>query len=424
MEEFQSIRVPYGQVSLEFTLPKDKIQAILAPKPYSSSLPEGNIISESLENPTNSPPLRELVKGKKHILLITNDNTRPFTSRMTFPLILKEIKAGNPQAKITILIATGLHSKPEYQELREKFTEDVLSDSNIDILVHDAYNDITFLSKLSTNTELWINKLILESDVVIAEGNIEPHFFAGFTGGGKSILPGISGYNTIFSNHSAERIDHPLAKNGVLEGNPIYTEICESAYKSKLSFIVNVVLGEGNQVVRAFSGDPFIAHKAGVDFIKRYTALPSSPAEIVLTSNGGYPLDRNVYQIVKGISVAAQTTKPKGVIIIAAECRDGVGHSTFYDLLSNASSPTELLEKIRSGDIYCKDQWQVQILAKILERNTVIVVSDKVDRYLIEKMHMLYASSILEAVSMASSIIGKESKIVIVPDGPKTIIGR
>lgn len=353
-------------------------------------------------------------------MIITNDNTRPNTSRVTFPFLLEEIKSSNSSAKITTLIATGLHSKLTEKEIEEKFTSDVLSST--DIIIHDAYNDSVYLSKLSADNELWVNKLLLDSDLVIAEGNIEPHFFAGFTGGRKSILPGVSGYKTIFSNHSAEKIDHPLAKNGILEGNPIHIEMCEAAYKVKLSFILNVVLGENGEIVAAFSGDPLVAHKFGVDFIRSFTMLPSSPADIVITSNSGYPLDRNVYQIVKGISVAANTVKPGGVIIILAECRDGVGHQMFYELLSEASSPFELLEKIRNNDVYCADQWQTQILAKILEKNKVIVVSDKLSRDVIENMHMLYASSVQEALDIAFRLKGKESKITIVPEGPKTII--
>ncbi|MCX7796784.1 MAG: nickel-dependent lactate racemase [bacterium] len=419
-KKMQILKLPYGQGFIEFGLPKDKVQAVLSPKLSRNRSPERNIIMDALKNPVNSPPLRELVKGKKHILIITNDNTRPNTSRLTFPLLLEEIKLGNPITKITTLIATGLHSKLTEEEMEEKFSSNIRN--NIDIITHDAYNEVVYLSKLSTGTEFWINKAVLESDLIIAEGNIEPHFFAGFTGGSKSILPGISGYKTVFSNHSAQMIDHPRSRNGILEGNPIYTEMCEAASKSGLSFILNVVLGKDGKIVKAFSGDPTEAHKMGAEFIKDYTLLPPSPAEIVITSNSGYPLDRNVYQLVRGISVAAETAKPGGVIIIVAECRDGIGHSVFYKLLSDSSSPSEILERIRSKEIYCADQWQVQILAKILENHKVIVVSDRLDKDTVEAMQMLYASSIEEALDIAFRLKGKESKITIVPEGPKTII--
>lgn len=420
-KELQTFKLPYGQSFIEFTLPKNKVQAVLSPKSFCYlSKSERDIIVNALRHPIGSPQLRELVKGKKHILIITNDNTRPNTSRVTFPLLLEEIESGNPLAKISVLIATGLHSKLTKEEIEEKFSNNI--SSKIDILIHDAYDEVIYLSKLSTGTELWVNKLVLESDLIIAEGNIDPHFFAGFTGGSKSILPGISGYETIFSNHSAKMIDHPRSKNGVLEGNPVYTEMCEAASRVGLLFILNVTLGEDGKVVNAFSGNPFEAHKVGTDFIKKHTLLHPSFAEIVITSNSGYPLDRNVYQVVKGISVAVETAKPGGVIIMVAECRDGVGHPMFYKLLSESSSPSELLEKIRSRDIYCVDQWQVQILVKILEKYKVIIVTNKLDKSAIEAMHMLYANSIQEAIDIAFSLKGSESKITIVPEGPKIII--
>lgn len=420
MKEAQTFRLPYGQDFIEVTLPKDRVQAILSPKPFNNNLSEEDTIINALKNPINSPSLRELVKGKKHILIITNDNTRPNTSRVTFPLLLEEIKLGNPLAQITTLIATGLHSNLTKEEIEEKFSSEILN--TVNIITHDAYNEVVYLSKLSTGTEFWANKVILESDLIIAEGNIEPHFFAGFTGGSKSILPGISGYKTIFSNHSAQMIDHPKSKNGILDGNPIYMEMCEAASNAGLTFILNVILGENSKVVKAFSGNPVDAHKVGADFIRRHTLLSPSFAEITITSNSGYPLDRNVYQLVKGISVAAETTRPGGVIIIAAECRDGVGHPMFYKLLSGSSSPFEILEKIRNKGIYCADQWQVQMLAKILEKYKVIVVTNKLDKGTIEAMHMLHATSIQEALDIAFILKGKESKVTIIPEGPKTII--
>jgi len=420
IKKLQLFELPYGYSSVTFTLPKDMVQSALLPKPFPSCLSERDAVIEAIKNPLGSLPLRELVRGKKHILVITSDNTRPATSKITLPLLLEEVRRGNPSIKVTILVATGLHSHLSYEELQEKFTEEILD--NFDIVIHDAYNELVYLLKLSTGLDLWVNRLILDADLIVAEGIIEPHFFAGFTGGRKSILPGISGYESIFLNHSPQKIDHPLSKNGVLEGNPIHTEMCEAAYKSKFSFIINVVLDKNKKIIKAFSGDPFIAHKAGVNFIRNYTTILASPSEIVVTSNSGYPLDRNVYQIVKGISAASQTVKPRGVIIMVAECKDGIGHSVFYEMLSKASSPSELLAQIRTGKIYCRDQWQVQILANILEENSVIIVSDNLEPNIVKNMHMMYAKSISEALEIAFSLKGKKSKVTILPEGPRVII--
>ncbi|HHY45722.1 MAG TPA: nickel-dependent lactate racemase [Firmicutes bacterium] len=414
--------IPYGYGSIDCVIPRDRVQSILEPRRFPDRRPPEVTIRGALRNPIGAQPLREMVKGKSHILIITSDTTRPVPSQLTLPLLLEEIETGNPSAGYTLIVATGLHSPPSQEELVARFGESLLGSLNV--VLHEASNrqELTSVGRLSTGLDLWTNRLVAESDLIIAEGFIEPHFFAGFTGGRKSILPGIAGYESILQNHSPEKIDHPLSRNGILEGNPIHAEMCEAARAARLAFILNVVLDRNKEVVSAFAGDPFLAHEEGVGFVRAHAMVHASPADIVITSNGGYPLDRNLYQLVKGISVGAQTAKPGGVVIILGECRDGVGHQEFFNMMAKSDGPSDVLKRIRSGQVSGKDQWEVQVLARVLERNPVIIVSREIDSEVVKDMHMNHARDIQEALEMAFRMKGKDAMVTILPHGPATIV--
>jgi len=271
--------------------------------------------------------------------------------------------------------------------------------------------------------ELYINKELAGEEILtVAEGFIEPHFFAGFTGGPKSILPGVAGAKSIMFNHSATRIDNPLSRSGVLEGNPIQEEMREASSKAGLRFVLNVILDENKEIVRAVAGETLAAHEVGCEMVSKYSKVSALPSEIVVTSNNGFPLDRNLYQMVKGLSAAALTVKKGGVIIIVGECIDGVGHAKFQKMLEESESPKELLLKIRSGEIDEEDQWEAQILAKVLEIAKVIVVSDGLKQNVVERMHMLHAATLEEALDMAFKLAGPEGKVTFLPRGPATIV--
>jgi len=418
-----SVTLPYGVGGITCKVPTRKIRAILEPREIEPIGRPEEIVEKALKEPIGgAKSLRELVRGKRSVLVITSDQTRPVPSRMTLPILLKEIKSERVDADL--LIATGLHSPPSKGEMAEKYGNENLERFSNVLLHRSGEGDEQFRAgKLSTGLELYVNKeLAKEGQLVIAEGFIEPHFFAGFTGGPKSILPGVAWAGSIMSNHSAERIDDPLSRSGILRGNPIQEEIREASSKAGLRFVLNVILDEEKNVARAVAGETIAAHEVGCGIVSAHNKVSALPSEIVVTSNNGFPLDRNLYQMVKGLSAAAPVAKRGGVIIIVGGCVDGVGHKKFQVMLEESESPGELLGKIRSGEINEEDQWEAQILAKVLEIAKVIIVSDGLKRSVVEGMHMLHATTLEEALDRAFELTGRDSKVTFLPRGPATIV--
>ena len=278
--------------------------------------------------------------------------------------------------------------------------------------------------KGSLRGELWLNSLVEWADLTVAEGFIEPHFFAGFSGGRKSILPGIAGEKTVLANHCSEFIASPFARTGNLVGNPIHRDMLYASEAAGLNFILNVVLNGKKEIIGAFAGHPVKAHEEGCGFMKSLAMVDAAEADIVITSNGGYPLDQNIYQAVKGMTAAEACVKPGGVIIMAASCCDGHGGEDFYRWFADSASPAEVAEKISSipRDKTLPDQWEAQILARVLMKVSVIMVADECSRNFIENMHMEYAPSLEQAVKDAGRIIGRDGDIVVIPDGVGVIM--
>jgi len=418
-----SVTLPYGTGSLTCKLPSRRIRAILEPREIEPLGCPEDIVEGSLKEPIGAArTLRETVRGKRRVLVITSDQTRPVPSRITLPILLEEIEA--ERANADLLIATGLHSPPSKREMAEKYGDENLERFS-NVLIHrSGEGDGLFRAgRLSTGLELFVNEeLAKEDQLVIAEGFIEPHFFAGFTGGPKSVLPGVAGANSIMENHSAERIDDRNSRSGILRGNPIQEEMREAASRAGLRFILNVILDEEKKIVRAVAGETLAAHEHGCGIVSEHNEVEASPAEIVVTSNNGFPLDRNMYQMVKGLSEAAQTVKSGGVIVIAGECVDGVGHEKFYKMIKESESPTKLLEKIRRGEIDEEDQWEAQVLARVLEKARVIVVSRGLTKSATEDMHMIHSTEIDDALDKAFELAGNGSKVTVVQRGPATIV--
>jgi len=404
--------------------PDENLISIVTPSEIRAASNEKGEVKRSLNEPIGKERLSDLAAGKESILLIVSDYTRAVPNEKIIPPIIDELeKAGCKREDIAALVANGLHKPISKNELAQFYGSDLFGE--IEFVNHDAEdeNQLIKLGKTSFKTEVSVNRLIVESDLVIATGLIEPHFFAGYSGGRKSILPGVSGIESICQNHSFRMINHPLARSGVLNGNPIHEDMIEASRMAGLDYILNVIVDRCGRVARAFAGDPIEAHRCGVSFLDdRVKVEVASKADIVITSNGGYPLDRDLYQAVKGMSTAEAIVKNGGTIIILSECIDGIGrgHETFYELIAEAKSPDDALERIKREEPI-KDQWQAQVLARILKTANVIVVTRNIKHSIIEDMHMTPASSIDEAVKMALRNAGSNGKIIAVPDGPYVI---
>lgn len=417
-------KLPYHKGYMELNIPNKKITGVLVSQTenYIPINTQEGLVREALKNPIDAKPLAELAKDKNHIVIISSDHTRPVPSHITMPILLEEIRKYNSEVKITILIATGMHRPTTHEELVSKYGEEIVQNENI--VIHDAYNDdeMTFKGILPSGGELWINKLVDEADLLISEGFIEPHFFAGFSGGRKSVLPGIASKKTVLWNHNAKFIANKNARAGNLENNPIHQDMLFAAKQAKLQFILNVVINGEKRIIKAFAGDLESAHAHGCQLVKKIAQVKPLYSDIVITTNGGYPLDQNIYQTVKGMTAGEACVNEGGVIIICSSCADGTGGEYFYKLLAECESAQEAYNKLNNVEPKDTefDQWEAQILARILCKAHVIIVSTHCDPTIIKDMHIDHAYSIDEALEKAYAIVG-DKPVTIIPDGISVI---
>ena len=420
------LSLPFYKGHIEYNLPDEDINAILVSKAeeYKVTLSETEIVRNALNNPISSVKLSELAKDKKHVVIISSDHTRPVPSHITMPLLLEEVRKLNKDVKITILIATGMHRATTHEELVAKYGEKIVNEETI--VVHDAYidSDMTFKGILPSGGELWVNKLVDEADLLISEGFIEPHFFAGFSGGRKSVLPGIASKKTVLWNHNAKFIASKNARAGNLEDNPIHKDMLFAAKQAGLSFILNVVINGEKKVIEAFAGNLEDAHAYGCEKVLEIARVTPVKSNIVLTTNGGYPLDQNIYQTVKGMTAGEACVNDGGVIIILSSCADGTGGEFFYKLLADEESAEAAYKKLNDVEPSDTefDQWEAQILARILCKANVIIVTDKCDPSIITNMHIMHAYTLEEALEKAYALTSKEEQITIIPDGISVIL--
>jgi len=425
------IRLPYHRDYLEADVPKQQVRAILTPAGHdahaavSPSLEEQRLcISRALDNPIGSPQLETLAIGKKTATVITSDHTRPVPSHLTLPLMLERLRRGNPDIAVTLLVATGCHRATTNGELRAKFGDRICDAERI--VIHDCEDrdSLRHVGTLPSGGALWLNRHALDTDLLISDGFIEPHFFAGFSGGRKSVLPGIAGRQTVLANHCAKFIADPHARAGCLDGNPIHRDMLFAAQQARLAFIVNVTLNPDKSVSAAFAGHPEQAHRAGCDQMRKAVSVSAVPAEIAITSNGGYPLDQNIYQSVKGMTAAEACCKAGGTLIMVASCSDGHGGEGFYRGLSEAASPQALLQRVLQvpQEETLPDQWEYQILARILSKHRVILVTDLCDPQMIRAMHMEHAYTLQQAVDRVLAEAGPDAGVTVIPDGVGVIV--
>lgn len=421
-----SFKLPYYKEKLTLNVDDDRLAGVLVSRSeeYKPEKGQAELVKEALENPIGSERLRDMARGKKHIVIISSDHTRPVPSKVTMPALLEEIRSTNRDCRVTILVATGMHRPTAKEELIAKYGSDIAE--NEEIVVHNAYADeeMCFKGILPSGGEIWINRLADEADLLISEGFIEPHFFAGFSGGRKSVLPGIASKKTVLWNHNALFIADPKARSGSLEGNPIHRDMLYAAKRAGLAFILNVVINSDKEVIAAFAGDMEKAHEKGCAFVASLARVAPVPADIVVTTNGGYPLDQNIYQTVKGMTAGEACAKDGGVIIIASSCMDGAGGDFFYKLLAekpSAKAAYEALNGVKPENTQF-DQWEAQILARILSRCTVILVSRHCKPEMITAMHMLHAFTLDEAMRKAETIAGENAKVTVIPDGIAVIV--
>ena len=417
------VSVPCHRSHAVFEIPEKNYLGTYKPRSAAAAPDPAAEVRRALEHPIGSPRLAELAKKAKTCVVICSDHTRPVPSKFIIPAMLDELRRGNPALDITLLIATGCHRGTTKEELEGKFGPGIMANERI--VVHDC-DDPSMLTEagiLPSGGRLIVNKLAMDCDLLVAEGFIEPHFFAGFSGGRKSVLPGVASRVTVLANHCAEFIESPFARTGILENNPIHRDMVYAARQAKLAFIVNTVIDGEKRIVRAFAGELEQSHLAGVEFCRRQATIEVPEADIVITSNGGYPLDMNVYQSVKGMTAAEAVCREGGVIIMVSGCSDGHGGESFYKALKAAASPDEILERVKKvpRDATTPDQWQYQIMARVLRRFKVIMYAPECSSDMLGDMMLTPAASPAEALALAFASCGGDAKVAVVPDGVSVI---
>ena len=419
------LHFPYGKETLSIDIDDKDLKGVLVSSlhDYKSQKSPKDLVEEALMNPIGSERLSKLSEGKKKVVLICSDHTRPVPSKVIVPPMLREIRKGNPDAEVTIVISTGCHRATTREELVAKFGEEIVEKENI--VIHKAdESPVTFLGILPSGGELLINSIVAEADLVCSEGFIEPHFFAGFSGSRKSILPGVASRTTVLANHCSEFIASPYSRTGILEGNPIHRDMVWAARKAKLAFICNVVINSEKEPIYAVAGDVEKAHEEGCRFLSSLCRVKAATADIVISTNGGYPLDQNIYQAVKGMTAAEATVREGGVIIMLAASNDGLGGDDFYHQMADEKDihKTMALFLSRGRNETVPDQWQTQIFLRILMKATVVYVSSAPDG-IVEDLHMVPAHSLEEALEKARKIVGKaDATITAIPDGVSVIV--
>jgi nickel-dependent lactate racemase len=411
-----NIPLPYGNSFLDFHLRDSCTHQILHEKHVPGLKDEREAILDSLENPLGCRALRQYLRENDKVVIITTDNTRPCPDDRILPPLLEVLTEIIPADNITIIIGLGLHAPLDAGELREKLGADVVD--NYRVVNHDP-SQCVYLGQTSRDIPVEINRIAAASDFRISTGFIEPHFFAGFSGGRKSIAPATSSVNSIRSNHSYAMLDHPCARTGVLENNPVHEDMVEQARIARLDFIVNVVLNDESSITHVFSGEPVLAHETGCRVVGEIITVPVDGLfDITVTTNGGAPLDLDFYQAVKGIDSAARITREGGIIIIAASCYQGVGPEDFLKLHSSCQTPGELLAGLSRDMSYARGvSWQNQVLARIQQSHQIYLKSDLSDD-MVKGMMVEPVRSVEEGLEKALQTLGDDSKIAVIPRGP------
>lgn len=416
------ITLAYGKGELTVRLPDDVDVTVVQARPEPALADERAALLDALCRPIGSPPLRELVPAGARVAVVFSDLTRPMPSHRVLPVLLEELESASPR-EILLINALGMHRPNTRQELERMLGADIVA--RYPILQHDPTQegDLVTVGESALGHPIQVNRHFVEADVRILTGFIEPHMFAGFSGGPKAVLPGIAGERTILLNHSAPMLNQPTACWGITQGNPVWEEMREAARLARPTFVLNVTLNARREITGVYAGALEPAHAQGVDASRAHAMIPVEKRfDIVVTSNAGYPLDMNLYQAVKGMSAAAQVIKPGGHIIIAAECWDGIpDHGEYKRLLQSGSSPAELLEMMSRPDFLVRDQWEVAIQMRVQEMAEVYLKSDYLSDEEARRAHVIPCHDIDALVRELLEELGPEASICVMPQGPLVV---
>ncbi|MBO3751230.1 nickel-dependent lactate racemase [Streptosporangiaceae bacterium NEAU-GS5] len=416
------VRLAYGESGLDIEVDSSRT-TVVEPVHHPAASDQIGALRAALRNPVAGPPLRDRVRPGQTVAISACDGTRPQPRHLMIPAILAELDGIVRLEDVVILVATGTHRGNSDGELRQMFGDHIVRD--VRVVNHDARDagQLTWMGTHGDNVPVWLNREWVGADVRITTGFVEPHFFAGFSGGPKLVAPGLAALETVLVLHDAARIGDPRATWGVTHGNPVHDDVRAIAEATGVTFALDVVLNRDKEIVAAFGGDLAAMHAAATAVAKRMAMRPvPEPFDVVVTTNSGFPLDQNLYQAVKGMSAAYQVVRPGGTIVCAAECRDGFpDHGSYRDVLASAPSPQALLDEIASRARTVPDQWQVQIQARIQSGSRVIMHTGHLTDAQLATAHLEQTRDISATVADALAAAGPGARLCVLPEGPQTI---
>src|SRR5262245_58649162 len=414
------VTLDYGRTGLPVTLPADRVVGPLAIRPADPLADPAAALEAALANPIGARPLAELARGRRDACVLIADIPRPVPNKLILPPVLRTLEAaGIPRDKILILVATGLHRPNEGAELVEMVGEEVAANYRIENHHGKVREEHTYLGTTPNGVPVWLDSRYVNADLKVTTGLIEPHLMAGYSGGRKVICPGIAGLDTVKVWHGPKFLEHPNADCGIVAGNPVHEENTRIALLAGCDFIVNVCLDGARRVTWVGAGDMIKAWEAGVRFVEGVVKVPvPEPCDVVVTSCAGYPLDTTWYQAVKGLTGALPIVKQGGTIVLAASLTEGLGSPEFQCLIADNPDLRVFKERILGKDYFVMDQWQLEELAKVVERCRVKVVSHGLPPETLRRCHVEPAATVEQAVADCLNEYGPQARIVVIPKGP------
>lgn len=415
----KEVKLAYGRTGLTVKVPDEAV--IIEPCHLEKLADDKAAVMAALRQPIGTPPLADMVKKDQTVAIVISDITRPTPNHKLVPWLMEEL-SHVPRENFVIINGLGSHRANTRDELIQMLGQEVVE--TVRVINHDAFTD-SELIKVGVNSygsNVFFNKAYLECDFKITTGFIEPHFFAGFSGGPKGICPGIAGIRTILDFHNAKMVGHPLSTWGTIDGNILQGAATENCLMAKPDFMLNVTLNGDKEITNVFAGDVIKAHRTGCEFVKEHAMYAVDASfDVVLTTNSGYPLDQNLYQTVKGMSAANQIVKPGGAILAVSECSDGLpSHGNYAKILQMRSTPQELLDLINGEDFSVFDQWQVQVQALIQTKAECYLYST-LDPETVRKALLTPVDNVEAAVNSLLQKFGPGARLAVLPLGPLTI---
>lgn len=415
------VKLAYGDDGIEVDVP-DSRTTVLVPSHLPHAADGFAAVVEALRRPVAGQPLERLVRRGERIAISVCDGTRPQPRKTVLSAILREIERKVGIEDVVVIVATGTHRGNTDEELYAMLGDEVVQ--SVRVVNHDCRDkgSLSWVGVVGDGVPVWLNREWLEADFRITTGFVEPHLFAGFSGGPKMVAPGLAALETVLVLHDARRIGHPNARWGVTRGNPIHEDVAAITAATGVDFSLDVVLDGEQHIVRAFGGEIFSMHRAACAVAGQMAMCPVSTAfDVVLTSNAGFPLDQNLYQSVKGMSAAAQVVKPGGTIVCVAECRDGFPDGAYHQELMLGLSPRELIDSIAARSTTVPDQWQIQIQAQLQTFARVVMHTSFLSAGDLAPAHLEHTDDVGATIEEALGAAGPVARLGVLPYGPLTV---